>query len=107
MEDVSKVYYRYSGANWNEPNRNKEADMAYDGVFVIDKIAIQDMDKDSFLASAFNDGYIKIELECENAFYRFKLKEGNIDYIALRLISKVINDYLDNSAFPEKMSFIQ
>jgi len=94
------LIYEYSGENWNTPY-NKGDCLLYDGLISIEKNVL---DEDSYV-KAIEDGRIKIIKECKNAFNRFK--DIKFDYLALRIIIHIFNDYKESGVIPQNVAFIQ
>ena len=94
------LIYEYSGENWNVPY-NKGDCLLYDGVISIDRTVL---DEDGYV-EAIEYGRIKIIKECKNAFNRFK--DIKFDYLALRIIIHILNDYKENGEIPHNVAFIQ
>ncbi|NLB60943.1 MAG: hypothetical protein GX802_00695 [Clostridiales bacterium] len=110
-EDEKHVYYAYSGANWNDANRDREAERAYDGLFSIDKSVMQrwsevkQLDNSIYLtAFAIENNYVNIIRLCKNAFNRYSVK---IDYIVFMLLNHVFNHLISEGVFPNNEAFIQ
>ncbi|MED3576118.1 hypothetical protein [Cytobacillus praedii] len=94
------LVYEYSGENWNAPF-NKGDCLLYDGLISIEKNVLEE----EGYVNAIKDGRIKIIKECIYAFYRFK--DIKFDYLALRIIIHIFNDYKESREIPQKVSFIQ
>lgn len=99
-EDESLVIYSYAGENWNDGGKSKYGDSALqDGMFTIDRShAIED------IADGLKSGAIEIDRECKNAFRRPGVP---CDYIAWRLLIRILDYYKQNGCFPKGESFIQ
>jgi len=93
------LIYEYSGENWNLPYDKGDC-LLYDGLISIEK----DVFSEESWGVAADDGRIKILKECKNAFNRYV---PNFDYIALRILSNVFNEYKEKGKIPEKVTFIQ
>ena len=118
-EDDTFVYYAYSGANFNDKTRDKEADYYYDGRFRINKDILNRIkmlpEKDypyySWTDTAIDEGYLIIDRECQNAFHNALGREYPIDYILLRLLYHVFEEIYklkdEIKEFPEKVVFLQ
>ena len=99
-EDESLVIYSYAGENWNDGEKSKYGDSALqDGMFTIDKShAIED------IADGLKSGAITIDKECKNAFCKLGVP---CDYIAWRLLIRILDDYKQSGCFPKEKAFIQ
>ena len=116
--------YAYSGANWNIPGCHEYGDL--DGRFWIDKryldepelhpknmrrpsgekyVVFKKIIRFPDITEHIAQGHIYIERECKNAFRRSS--GAGIDYIARRLLVKIITSYQENGVLPEKECFIQ
>jgi len=105
-EDNTAVIYTYSGADWNNRQRDRSADMAYDGELFISKNILnytKGETKNSWIFAALKNGDVVIN-PCKNAVFRFK---ENIDYIALRCLYSISKHVYSDGVFPEKEAFIQ
>jgi hypothetical protein len=94
------LIYEYSGENWNAPYHKGDC-LLYDGLISIEKNTLEE---ESYV-KAIEDGRIKIIKECKNAFYRFIYIK--FDYLALRIIIHIFNDYKNTGEIPQKVAFIQ
>ena len=94
------LIYEYSGENWNAQHNEGDC-LLYDGLFSIQKNVLVE----ESCVNAIKDGRIKILKECKNAFNRFK--DTNFDYLALRIIIHIFNDYKESGEIPQKVTFIQ
>jgi len=111
-EDDSHVLYAYSGSNWNNPQNDRDAEMAYDGEILISKnVLARERTKSKQLSEyitwtyeAIENGEVDISRQCKNAFFR-----GNrvVDYIALHCLLNIFKKVYSDFAFPEKAAFIQ
>ena len=112
-EDDFTVFYSYSGANWNNLEREKADETAYDGTFAVDKSVLlckpskprKQVEYIDWTYSAVENGQAKVIVECKNAFYRGEDKD--IDYIALRLFLHIFDYLHEHGLLPDKESFIQ
>ena len=97
-ESEDKVRYSYSGENWNDGGKSKSGDCKLqDGIFVIYKSNLSDME------ICIESGVV-VEKECKNAFKRYT---GNsMDYIAFRLLNKIIDAFQRDGVFPDREAFI-
>lgn len=99
QESNGFLIYEYSGENWNVPHDIGDHSL-YDGLISIEKNLLGE---DSW-SGAIEEGRIKIIKECKNAFYLYNLK---VDYLAIRIISKIFSEYKEKGEIPEKVAFFQ
>ena len=111
-EDDTTVYYAYSGSNWNNPNNDSKAEMAYDGELSISKSVLawertkakQQTEYIHWTSNAIEKGDAIIICPCKNAFTRYS---GNIDYIASKCFQKIFKRIYQDGAFPDIEGFMQ
>lgn len=94
------LIYEYSGENWNTPYEKGDC-FLYDGLISIEKSVFNE---ESWGVAA-DEGRIKVVKECKNAFYRWK--NLKFDYLALRILTHIFNEYREKGEIPEKVAFIQ
>lgn len=112
LEDDTVVFYTYSGADWNNPNRDCNAEMAYDGELSINKNIFEQARTKSkqqteyigWAYSAIESGDAIVVRPCKNAFTRGSIK---IDYIAHCCFLNIFERVYHDGVFPEKEGFIQ
>jgi hypothetical protein len=98
-ENEGNLLFEYSGENWNVPH-NEGDRFLYDGLISIDKSILNEEN----WGKAIEEGRIQVIRECKNAFYRWEMK---FDYLALRIIIHIFNEYKEKGEVPEEVCFIQ
>jgi len=93
------LIYEYSGENWNAPYEKGDC-LLYDGLISIDKNVFNE----ESWGKAADEGRIKVLRECKNAFYRWDFE---FDYLALRIVTHIFNEYRENGEIPKKVAFMQ
>jgi DNA-directed RNA polymerase subunit M/transcription elongation factor TFIIS len=111
-EDPETVVYVYSGANWNDPDYDKDAEHACDGEIRIRKSIVNQPRRKCkerkeyvyWLSQALEEEAATVTRPCKNAFFRNNYK---VDYIALRCLYKIFQRVYYDGIFPEQEWFIQ
>ena len=94
------LIYEYSGENWNAPYEKGDC-LLYDGLISIEKSVFNE---ESWGVAA-DEGRIKVVKECKNPFYRWK--NLKFDYLALRILTHIFNEYKEKCEIPKEVAFIQ
>jgi len=109
-EDNEYVLYVYSGSNWNNPDNDNDAEMGYDGEFIIKKESIcrerinKQTDFITWTYDAIKNGDVEVERPCKNAFY---LSTFQFEYIALHCLLHIYKHFYKECVYPNKTAFIQ
>ena len=99
-EDDTAVIYTYSGENWNDGGQSKHGDRyLQDGIIFIDKAKLTHDWKQILL-----DKSIYLDRKCKNAFYKNGIP---FDYLAWRLLRKILDYFYTKNSFPDQEMFIQ
>jgi len=118
-EDDTFVYYAYSGANFNDETRDKNADYYYDGRFRINKEILKrigDRPKKGYpyidwTHIAIEEDFLIIDRECQNAFYKAGSTVYPLDYIIYRLLTNIFKSMYETKdevmEFPRAAAFVQ
>jgi len=100
LEDTQAIIYFYSGSNWNNPDNDSNYEKTYDGELFINKTVLFHAD----VNQGINSGEIEIIRPCKN---RTNFGSIKIDYLAYRLLHKILKHASNNGTFPESEAFIQ